>query len=108
MTMLFSGLRAWTIQRLTAIYVLLFLLYALASIALRPPSSYVQWHAWVIDVRPGLMLFFAALLVHAWVGLRDVVLDYAKPAPVRAAALGALALGLAALGAWVLQILIVA
>jgi succinate dehydrogenase / fumarate reductase membrane anchor subunit len=108
MRMILSGLRAWTVQRLTAVYLLLFLLFALVRVAWHPPASYAQWHAWVTSggVRPAMMLFFAALLVHTWVGLRDVLLDYVKSPSLRAAALGILAMGLAALGSWVLQILI--
>mgnify|MGYP006282472395 CR=1 FL=1 len=29
------------------------------------------------------LLFVAALLYHAWVGIRDVLMDYVKPAGVR-------------------------
>lgn len=110
MRTILSGLRAWTVQRLTAIYLLLFLLFALVRMAWHPPATYAQWHAWVTlsGVRPAMMLFFAALLVHAWVGLRDVLLDYVKSLLLRVAALGLLAMGLAALGAWALQILIAA
>ena len=45
------------------------------------------------------VLFFAALLSHLWVGLRDVLLDYAKPARVRNALLELVAFGLLGLGA---------
>ena len=29
------------------------------------------------------MVFFAALLYHAWVGMRDILMDYVKPDGVR-------------------------
>ena len=41
-----------------------------------------------------------------WVGLRDVLLDYAKPTNLRRSLLAAVALGLLGLGAWVLSILL--
>ena len=67
-----------------------------------------QWHAWL--ARPStsvaFLVFFTALLGHMWVGLRDVLLDYAKPASLRRSLLAAIALGLLGLGAWVLSILL--
>lgn len=86
---------------------LLFLLFLLVSVAFHPLTGHQQWQAWV--ARPGITLaflfFFAALLSHLWVGLRDVLLDYAKPAGLRNALLGLVALGLLGLGVWVLAIL---
>lgn len=103
-----TGLRAWTVQRVSAAYLLFFLLFMLAWVAVHHPMSEAQWRAWVTSggMREATMLFFAALLAHMWVGLRDVVLDYVKPLLVRTAVLGVLALGLAALGSWVALILI--
>ena len=50
--------------------------------------------------------FFGALLAHMWVGLRDVLLDYARPPGVQRGLLGAVAAGLVALAGWVLWILV--
>jgi succinate dehydrogenase / fumarate reductase membrane anchor subunit len=36
-------------------------------------------------MRLGTLFFFAALLYHAWVGMRDIVMDYVKPVGVRLA-----------------------
>ena len=36
-------------------------------------------------VRLATMLFFLALLYHAWVGVRDIVMDYVKPTGLRLA-----------------------
>ncbi|MEP7281251.1 MAG: succinate dehydrogenase, hydrophobic membrane anchor protein [Rubrivivax sp.] len=103
-----TGLRAWWVQRASAVGMLLFLLFLLASMAVHPLTSHLQWQAWV--ARPGItlafLLFFAALLSHLWVGLRDVLLDYAKPAGLRNALLMLVAFGLLALGVWVLAILL--
>lgn len=41
-----------------------------------------------------------------WVGLRDVLLDYAKPTVVRNVLLALVALGLFGLGVWALVILL--
>lgn len=106
----FSGLRAWLVQRFTALWMLLFLVFVLLHFALRPPGSFDEWRAWVASpvVRFGLALFFLSLFLHAWVGLRDVMLDYVQPLPLRLALLAALCLALAALALWVVRILLLA
>jgi succinate dehydrogenase / fumarate reductase membrane anchor subunit len=87
---------------------LVFLVFVLVSMAVHPLVGHTQWRAWV--AHPGIslafFLFFAALLSHMWVGLRDVLLDYAKPAGVRNALLALVAFGLSGLGVWVLEILV--
>ena len=104
----FTGLKAWWVQRVGAVYMLLFVLFLLYSFALQPLHEFSWWHAWV--ARPGtsvaFLVFFAALLGHMWVGLRDVLLDYAKPAGLRLGLLAAVALGLLSLGIWLLAILL--
>ena len=104
----FTGLKAWWVQRVSALYMLLFVVFLLYSFALQPLRNFSQWHAWL--ARPStsvaFLVFFTALLGHMWVGLRDVLLDYAKPASLRRSLLAAIALGLLGLGAWVLSILL--
>ena len=103
----FTGLKAWWVQRVSAVYMLLFVLFLVYSFALQPPRGFPQWHAWM--ARPGtsvaFLVFFAALLGHMWVGLRDVLLDYAKPAALRRSLLALVASGLLGLGVWLLSIL---
>ena len=102
-----TGLPAWVVQRASALYMLLFMVFLLGLFALYPPHSYAEWKSWV--ARPGitlaLALFFAALLSHMWVGLRDVLLDYARPAGLQKALLWLVALGLCACAALVVWLL---
>lgn len=51
------------------------------------------------------ILFVAALLIHAWVGLRDVTLDYVALHAPRIVVLFLIALSLLSLAAWTVQIL---
>jgi succinate dehydrogenase / fumarate reductase membrane anchor subunit len=87
---------------------LLFIPFLLYSFALQPMRSFPQWHAWM--ARPvtsvAFLVFFAALLGHMWVGLRDVLLDYARPDTLRRVLLSAAAFGLLGLGIWLLWILV--
>lgn len=102
-----SGLRAWLVQRVTAVYMLLFLVFLLVHFLLDRPTSYLAWHIWIVNPTVSItgVVFCAALLAHMWVGLRDVILDYVKPLAVRIVALALLVPGLIALGAWMIRIL---
>lgn len=102
-----SGLRAWLVQRISAVYMLVFLVLLLLHFLLDPPRTYGAWQGWVAKPAIGvaILVFFGALIVHAWVGLRDVILDYVRPVAVRAAVLSLVGFGLAALGVWVVGIL---
>lgn len=73
-----KGLQAWLFQRLTAVFMMLYILYFLAVIFSTEQMTYQQWVKWfshpLMNTATGL--FFLYLAVHAWVGMRDVVLDY--------------------------------
>jgi len=103
-----SGLRAWTVQRITAVYMLLAFLYFFSHFAFDAPRSYDAWRAWIAGpvVQVVALLFFAALLLHTWVGLRDVMMDYIKSLALRVTLLAALAFYLAAMAFWVMRILL--
>ena len=103
----FTGLKAWWVQRASAVYMLLFVLFLLYSFALQPLRAFAQWHAWM--ARPvtsvAFLVFFAALLGHMWVGLRDVLLDYAKPPALQRLLLATVGGGLFAIAISVVWIL---
>jgi succinate dehydrogenase / fumarate reductase membrane anchor subunit len=105
--MTLSGLRAWMVQRFTAIYMLLFVMFTLLHFVFDRPRSYADWQHWISApfVLIAAALFFGALLLHAWVGLRDVMMDYVRVLPVRIALLASLAFLLIGLGLWVMRIL---
>jgi succinate dehydrogenase / fumarate reductase, membrane anchor subunit len=100
-------LPAWLAQRASAVCMLLFLVVVLSALWLHPRPSYVEWRTWAgrPAVSAFVVVFFAALLSHMWVGLRDVLLDYARPAGLRRFLLGALGAGLCGTAAWVFWIL---
>lgn len=103
-----SGLKAWAIQRITAIYIGVFALYLLLTMLFAMPDDYVAWRAWFANPAMGIatLLFVLSVLMHAWVGVRDVLLDYVKPIAVRSSLLALVALGLVACGLWAAQSLI--
>jgi succinate dehydrogenase / fumarate reductase membrane anchor subunit len=103
-----TGLPAWLVQRASAVYMLFFLVYLLAHFRFDPPDSFRAWQGWI--ARPGVSFaigaFFVALLAHAWVGIRDVILDYVRPAAAQPVALAVLAVGLIAMAASLGRILV--
>jgi succinate dehydrogenase / fumarate reductase membrane anchor subunit len=79
------GLNAWLLQRLTAVVMAAYTVLMLALVLWCPPASHADWKGLFSGsfVRLATMLFFLALLYHAWVGVRDIIMDYVKPAGVR-------------------------
>lgn len=99
-----AGLKAWLLQRLSALYLALFGAVLAVRWWLAPPTDHAALRAWIAPswVMLGLLLCIPLLAAHAWVGARDVCMDYLRPAALRLAALTGIALLLtgAALWAW--------
>ena len=53
-----------------------------------------------------VVLFFGSLLIHAWIGMRDVLIDYVPIMSLRLVILLGIAVFLIAMGIWVAFILI--
>jgi succinate dehydrogenase / fumarate reductase, membrane anchor subunit len=102
-----TGLRAWLVQRASAVYLLAFILFFIGHFLFDSPGDAAAWHGWVAQpsIRVALLAAFVALLVHAWVGLRDVMLDYIDPVGLRAPALALVAGALIGIGLWMLTVL---
>lgn len=103
-----SGLRAWVVQRLTAVYVAAFTVAAVLALALGSGLDHGEWVSLVRQpaVSIAILLFFLSLLLHTWVGLRDVLIDYVREPTLRIILLSLLAGGLVACGLWVLVIIL--
>jgi succinate dehydrogenase / fumarate reductase membrane anchor subunit len=56
-------------------------------------------------MRVATLLFFASLILHAWVGMRDILMDYIKPTGIRLGLEVGVILVLAVYAAWTAQIL---
>jgi succinate dehydrogenase / fumarate reductase membrane anchor subunit len=103
---LLSGQRAFVVQRLSALVLLAVVAAAGVRLAFGPPVTLAQWQAWAAQPLAAslLLLVAAALFAHAWVGVRDVVLDYVRPLPLRLAVLALAGAGLVLLAAWTVLI----
>ncbi len=80
------GLRDWLAQRVTGLLMALFTLIVLAQVLLtKGPVGYDRW-AGIFATQWMKTLTFCviiSLLYHAWVGMREIFMDYVKPALVR-------------------------
>lgn len=78
------GLRDWLAQRITAAVMVLYTLF-IAAWALIYPMGYDTWTLLFSGspMRTFSLLFLLSLFYHAWIGVRDIVMDYVKPAAVR-------------------------
>lgn len=103
-----QGMRAWLLQRLTAIYIAIYSLSLIVWVASEFPVDYDNWYA--VFSHPVILvltvIFYLSLFIHAWVGVRDILVDYAKPSSVRFILLTALAFFLVAMTTWLLLIVI--
>ena len=80
------GLRDWLVQRLTAIVMAVFTIVLLVQvIATKGPIGYETWAGifasqWMKSITFATLV---ALIWHAWVGVRNVWMDYIKPDGLR-------------------------
>ncbi len=104
-----SGLRAWVVQRITALYIGLItppLIWMLASAWQQGEGAWRMLFAHTF-MSIAVLLLFLAILFHAWIGMRDVILDYAGQRPgLRFVLLVVLAGWLLVLGLWVARVML--
>ena len=79
------GLRDWLAQRVTAIVMLVYTLLFLGILLWHGGIDYATWKGLFANdaFRIATFVFMVALLWHAWVGMRNILMDYAKPMSVR-------------------------
>lgn len=101
------GSRQWLLQRLTALVMAVYTVVLLACLVVRPPASQADLRALFAGgfFRVASLLFMVALLYHAWVGMRDILLDYVKPVWIRLGLQVVVALALSSYLFWAAAIL---
>ena len=101
-----TGFSAWLMQRLSAVYLAIFIVVAIIW-TMMTDINFQVWRQGFssVWVQLGVLLFGLNLLLHAWVGLRDVVIDYIHPLGIRLLMLTLVGLFLLANGFWLLAIL---
>ncbi|VAW67985.1 hypothetical protein MNBD_GAMMA09-2358 [hydrothermal vent metagenome] len=73
-----QGLRPWMIQRISAVYIAICIIYLIILLIADSPLNVNDWANWVATPynNIGIGLLLIAVLWHAWIGVRDIVLDY--------------------------------
>jgi len=79
------GLKDWLVQRITGVVMVVFTLMMAAALLSGAAASYDSWRA---TMSGGFMrfisfLFIVSLCWHAWVGIRDIWMDYIQPTGIK-------------------------
>jgi succinate dehydrogenase / fumarate reductase membrane anchor subunit len=101
------GLSGWLVQRITAVVMILATVVIVSGIASASPLAYATWKGlfakWWMWL--ALSLFSLSVMLHAWVGVRDILMDYVRPTAIRLALEVLTLLALAYYAVWAMQIL---
>ncbi|MDX1812203.1 MAG: succinate dehydrogenase, hydrophobic membrane anchor protein [Gammaproteobacteria bacterium] len=105
-----GGIRPWIVQRMSAVFMVLAIVLFALKILGGNTDSFELWYIWMSDPvwNVIVIMFWLFLMAHAWVGIRDVVMDYVHPDAIRFSVLAILAFYLMAMTVWMLRIFIMA
>jgi len=101
------GLRDWMVQRVTGGIIAVYSIFFLVVMAMQPALDFITWrsvftHTWM---RVPTFVCLLAVYYHAWVGVRDILMDYVKPTTLRLCLQVTVVVALVAYTAWTVQIL---
>jgi succinate dehydrogenase / fumarate reductase, membrane anchor subunit len=102
------GMRDWLSQRVTAALMAIFTLLVLGQVLFsRGPVGYDKWAGIFASQWMKVLTFtvVVALLLHVWVGMRDVLMDYVKPVWARLALQIFTIVWLLGCAGWAIQVL---
>jgi succinate dehydrogenase / fumarate reductase membrane anchor subunit len=79
------GLRDWLAQRVTAIVMALYTLLFLAALLAAPKIDFSGWRSLFAPqwMKAATLLFLVSLYLHAWIGVRNIFMDYIKSSGLR-------------------------
>jgi succinate dehydrogenase / fumarate reductase membrane anchor subunit len=74
----YPGMRLWLSQRLTALVMAFYIGLLVIMLLIMQPADFADWHNFVSPIwfRLLTLIFFMCLLMHAWLGVSDVLQDY--------------------------------
>jgi succinate dehydrogenase / fumarate reductase, membrane anchor subunit len=101
------GTRDWLAQRITAAIMAVYTVVALFVLAAKSPLTYEAWRHLFAQgwMRIATLLFAISLAWHAWVGVRDILMDYIKHDGLRLTLQVLTVLLLAGYVSWTIEIL---
>jgi succinate dehydrogenase / fumarate reductase membrane anchor subunit len=79
------GLTDWLAQRVTAVVMAIYSLLVAAMVLSRLPMDHDAWKGMFAPqwFRVATLVFLLCVFYHAWIGARDILMDYIKPAAIR-------------------------
>ena len=101
------GVRDWLVQRATAVLMALFTIVLVVQCLMPGEMGYEKWagifaHQWMKVLT---FVMIGSILWHAWVGVRDVLMDYVKQMAARLVLQVAAIVWLVGCAGWALQVL---
>ena len=101
------GLSGFIAQRVTAVVLTVYVVLLFVLLLTRSDLSYDGWAALFVPLWMKLftLLAIGAVLYHAWIGMRDIWMDYIKPVWIRLTLSVATILWLLFCAIWSVQIL---
>lgn len=101
------GMRDWLAQRFTAVTMAVYTLVLLGWLVMLPELSYGTWAGMFASgwMKVLTLLALIALAWHAWIGVRDIFMDYIKPTGLRLFLLIATIVALVGYAIWAIMIL---
>ena len=101
------GLLGWLVQRISAVVLVIYTLFMTILLWSHRPLQFADWKALFtpLPMRLFSFLFFLSLLLHAWVGVRNILMDYVHPTGWRLTLEVAVIMALTVYGAWSTYIL---
>jgi succinate dehydrogenase / fumarate reductase membrane anchor subunit len=101
------GLKDWLAQRITAIVLAVYTIVLLLALLFTPELNYGSWAGLFASswMKVLTLLALIALVWHAWIGVRDIYMDYIKSTAVRLFLQVATILALVGYACWAVIIL---
>jgi succinate dehydrogenase / fumarate reductase, membrane anchor subunit len=80
-----NGLKDWLIQRISALFLMGYIIFLFGFVLLHPGLDYSRWHELFHSrlVQATSVLALVSMLLHAWVGIWTVTTDYIKCTVIR-------------------------
>lgn len=81
------GVKEWLVQRVTAVVMVIYTVILAVAFLLSNGASYEAWAGLFANQWMKILTFLTilSLLYHAWIGVRDIWMDYVKPMAIRLA-----------------------
>ena len=101
------GLRDWLAQRVTAVVMASYTVLFIGLLLAAPKIDYATWRQLFAPqwMKLATLLFLLSLYLHAWIGMRNIFMDYVKHGGLRLALYALVISALIVYAAWSVRIL---